>query len=217
MAASDYNGKEKSSLNNIKELFQYLHGGGAQALRKALGLGDTLGVLPEANGGTNRTDFDAYVKSLIDAAKTELQGSIDELNTKINNDVMKKFEWKLGSVSGTYSSSYGLITIKAPSGTTLNDYNEVAFIGTGGLSGVQSDDPYVAPTVVPLQFIKKHMQSGATDTERMKIPVNSDGSSSSQALLNDVYVGSVSTSSFVLRAYGFSNNYKRGITYAYFR
>lgn len=27
MAASDYNGKEKSSLNNIKELFQYLHGG----------------------------------------------------------------------------------------------------------------------------------------------------------------------------------------------
>ena len=28
MAASDYNGKEKSSLNNIKELFKYLHGGG---------------------------------------------------------------------------------------------------------------------------------------------------------------------------------------------
>lgn len=28
MASSDYNGKEKSSLNNIKELFQYLHGGG---------------------------------------------------------------------------------------------------------------------------------------------------------------------------------------------
>ena len=27
MASSDYNGKEKSSLNNIKEFFQYLHGG----------------------------------------------------------------------------------------------------------------------------------------------------------------------------------------------
>lgn len=27
MALSGYNGKEKSSLNNIKELFQYLHGG----------------------------------------------------------------------------------------------------------------------------------------------------------------------------------------------
>lgn len=217
MAASDYNGKEKSSLNNIKEFFQYLHGGGAQALRKALGLGDTLGVLPEANGGTNRTDFDEYVKSLIDAAKTELQGSIDDLNTKINNDVMKKFEWKLGSVSGTYSASYGIITITAPSGTTLDDYNEVAFIGTGALSGSQEDDPYVAPTVVPLQFIKKQMQSGATDTERMFIPVNTQDADSGPANLNIVYVSSVSANNFKLRAYGFSRNYIRGITYAYFR
>lgn len=48
MAASDYNGKEKSSLNNIKELFQYLHGGGAQALRKAMGLGGHVGCSPRA-------------------------------------------------------------------------------------------------------------------------------------------------------------------------
>ena len=32
MAASDYNGKEKPSLNNIKELFKYLHGGGVLKL-----------------------------------------------------------------------------------------------------------------------------------------------------------------------------------------
>ena len=31
MAASDYNGKEKPSLNNIKELFKYLHGGGCSS------------------------------------------------------------------------------------------------------------------------------------------------------------------------------------------
>ena len=130
---------------------------------------------------------------------------------------MKKFEWKLGSVSGTYSGSYGVITITAPSGTTLDDYNEVAFIGTGGLSGTNADSPYVAPTVVPLQFIKKQMQSGATDTERMMIPVNSRGQRNDPAYLNDVFVSSVSTSSFVLRAYGFERNYNRGITYAYFR
>ena len=52
---ANYFGKEKVSMSNIKELFKYLHGGGAQALRKALGLGDTLGVLPIANGGTGGT------------------------------------------------------------------------------------------------------------------------------------------------------------------
>ena len=40
------------------------HRGGAQALRKALGLGDTLGALPIANGGTGATNKDGAWKNI---------------------------------------------------------------------------------------------------------------------------------------------------------
>lgn len=52
MAVTDYNGKEKTSLSNTREFWKYILGGGAQAIRKAMGLGDTLGPLPVENGGT---------------------------------------------------------------------------------------------------------------------------------------------------------------------
>lgn len=55
MAATDYNGKEKTSLSNTREFWKYILGGGAQAIRKAMGLGDTLGPLPVENGGTGNT------------------------------------------------------------------------------------------------------------------------------------------------------------------
>lgn len=56
MAVTDYNGKEKASLKNIKALWQYITGGGAQAIRKAMGLGDTLGPLQPECGGTGKND-----------------------------------------------------------------------------------------------------------------------------------------------------------------
>lgn len=64
MPIEDYSGKEKTSLLNIRELWQYLTGGGAQALRKAMGLGDTLGALPIANGGTGATNKDGAWKNI---------------------------------------------------------------------------------------------------------------------------------------------------------
>ena len=56
MAVTDYNGKEKVSLSNAKELWQYIIGGGAQVIRKAMGLGDTLGPLQPECGGTGKAD-----------------------------------------------------------------------------------------------------------------------------------------------------------------
>ena len=50
MAASDYNGKEKASLNNIKEMIE--NGASLQQIRGAMGLGYSLDVLAAANGGT---------------------------------------------------------------------------------------------------------------------------------------------------------------------
>lgn len=53
---ASYTGKEKASLNNIKALWKHITGGGAQSIRKAMGLGDTLGALPIENGGTGATN-----------------------------------------------------------------------------------------------------------------------------------------------------------------
>lgn len=168
-------------------------------------------------------DFDTYVKSFVAQAKQEIQAKIDNLDTKVNNDVVSKFKWQQGTISGTYSSRYGLITFRAPSGTTLDDFNEVAMLGTGSLNGGQSDFPYALPIVIPMNFIKKSMQSGATDTERLYIPINtlnSDVADNNPEYNNHTvyaYVENVTSTSFMLRIYGFSSNYNNGIKYVYFR
>lgn len=53
-------GTEKSSLNNIKALWGYITGAGAQAIRKAMGLGDTLGPLQPECGGTGLSMHGSY-------------------------------------------------------------------------------------------------------------------------------------------------------------
>lgn len=53
MAVSDYNGKEKASLNNIKEMIE--NGASLQQIRGAMGLGYSLDALAAANGGTGVT------------------------------------------------------------------------------------------------------------------------------------------------------------------
>lgn len=50
-------GNELSTSSNVRALWQNLWGGGTlRALRKAMGLGDTLGALPPENGGTGMTN-----------------------------------------------------------------------------------------------------------------------------------------------------------------
>lgn len=50
-------GSEQTTSGNVKALWAHLWGGGTlRALRKAMGLGDTLGALPPENGGTGSTN-----------------------------------------------------------------------------------------------------------------------------------------------------------------
>lgn len=58
-------GNEPVSANNVRALWNHLWGGGTlKSLRKALGLGDTLGVLPPECGGTGKTSFAEAVNAL---------------------------------------------------------------------------------------------------------------------------------------------------------
>lgn len=145
MPIEDYNGKEKTSLLNIRELWQYLTGGGAQALRKAMGLGDTLGVLPEPNGGTGITNFDAYVKGLVNAAKSELQQQISEISDNLGSVLV----WTEGAVSVSTNNYYSRYSMRPKTGT-IKDYHEVLF---GGYSAsAYRSTPGVIPTVLPISI-----------------------------------------------------------------
>ena len=55
MAASDYTGKEKTSLNNIKEMIA--NATSLEEIRANLGLGRSLGVLAVENGGTGYSEI----------------------------------------------------------------------------------------------------------------------------------------------------------------
>ena len=66
MAASDYTGREKASLLNGRALWQHITGGGAQAIRAAMGLGDTLGPLQPECGGTGSTTGAADKADVLD-------------------------------------------------------------------------------------------------------------------------------------------------------
>jgi len=120
--------------------------GGAQALRKAMGLGDTLGVLPELNGGTGITNFDAYVKGLVNTAKSELQQQISEISDNLGSVLV----WTEGTVSTSFSNYYSTYSMKPKTGT-LSDFHEVLF---GGYSTNTNYKEYsrLIPTVLPIQI-----------------------------------------------------------------
>lgn len=65
MAASDYNGKEKASLNNIKEMVA--NATSLEELRGNMGLGRELSTLQAANGGTGVTDLQGVADAIVDA------------------------------------------------------------------------------------------------------------------------------------------------------
>ena len=57
-------GNEPVSAKNVKALWNHLWGGTLKSLRKAMGLGDTLGVLPVECGGTGKTSSVETINSL---------------------------------------------------------------------------------------------------------------------------------------------------------
>lgn len=63
MAASDYTGKEKTSLNNIKEMVA--NATSLEEIRGNMGLGRSLGVLAVANGGTGQSSESGVYKEFV--------------------------------------------------------------------------------------------------------------------------------------------------------
>ena len=63
MAASDYTGKEKTSLDNIKEMVA--NATSLEEIRKNMGLGKSLGVLAIENGGTGQNSESGVYKEFV--------------------------------------------------------------------------------------------------------------------------------------------------------
>ena len=76
MAASDYTGKEKTSLANIKEMVA--NATSLEEIRGNMGLGYTLGILQAANGGTGVSNL----QDVADAIVTAIGNIKSEINTK---------------------------------------------------------------------------------------------------------------------------------------
>lgn len=69
-------GNEPVNASNVRALWDYLWGGGTlKSLRKALGLGDTLGVLPPECGGTGVTYADGNMYAYFDTIPTLYAGT----------------------------------------------------------------------------------------------------------------------------------------------
>ena len=138
MAAGDYTGREKVSLLNGRALWQHITGGGAQAIRAAMGLGDTLGPLQPECGGTGSVmheNLEDYVSNKIlvaissslsiptanSAGSLTSVGEVSPVNTdsKFYNSY---FEWDRSygevvfKVPGTYRFNFGLAEMRWYSG-----------------------------------------------------------------------------------------------------
>ena len=182
--------------------------GGAQELRKAMGLGDTLGVLPELNGGTGITNFDAYVKGLVNAAKSELQQQISDISSNLGSVLV----WTEGTVSASSSSYYSTYSMKPKTGT-IKDYHEVLF--GGYCASVYLSTPGVIPTVLPISIF-------SSDKNPIKLFAAGRPNDSSLAENGNAIeeYGSATlfvsgTSSVNVRFYDFA--IKTSINYCYFR
>lgn len=173
-----------------------------------MGLGDTLGVLPELNGGTGITNFDAYVKGLVNAAKSELQQQISDISSNLGSVLV----WTEGTVSASSSSYYSTYSMKPKTGT-IKDYHEVLF--GGYCASVYLSTPGVIPTVLPISIF-------SSDKNPIKLFAAGRPNDSSLAENGNAIeeYGSATlfvsgTSSVNVRFYDFA--IKTSINYCYFR
>lgn len=173
-----------------------------------MGLGDTLGVLPELNGGTGITNFDAYVKGLVNGAKSELQQQISEISDNLGSVLV----WTEGTVSATSIGYHSTYSMKPKTGK-ISDYHEVLF---GGYSTSDyMSTPEVIPTVLPISIF-------ISDKNPIKLFAGGRSSSSSDAENGNAIEEygratlSVSGNSSVnVKLYDFAK--KSSINYCYFR
>lgn len=75
MAVEDYTGKEKVSLNNIKNMIE--NGASLQQIRGAMGLGYSLSTLAAANGGTGVNNLQDVANVIVEAMKNMKMSQYD--------------------------------------------------------------------------------------------------------------------------------------------
>ena len=172
-----------------------------------MGLGDTLGVLPELNGGTGITNFDAYVKGLVNAAKSELQQQISEISSSLGSVLV----WAEGTVSASSSGNFSTYSMKPKTGN-LNDYHEVLF---GGYSNNvnYTNYPRLIPTVLPISIFS----SGKTPIKLFAGGDRHSGTHNANIIdeYGEAYLFASGTSSVSVRIN--DNRYETSINYCYFR
>lgn len=107
MAASDYTGKEKASLNNIKEMIE--NGASLQQIRGAMGLGYSLDVLAAANGGTGVNNLQDVADTISDAIAdgalsivNALLADYFPLSTKYGKPSAETYTYKTKKIGSSY-------------------------------------------------------------------------------------------------------------------
>lgn len=75
MAVEDYTGKEKVSLNNIKNMIE--NGASLQQIRGAMGLGYSLSTLAAANGGTGVNNLQDVANVIVETMKNMKMSQYD--------------------------------------------------------------------------------------------------------------------------------------------
>lgn len=101
MAASDYTGKEKASLNNIKEMIA--NATSLEEIRANMGLGRELSTLQAANGGTGVNNLQDVADAIVDA--------VGQINfSQYASDTAGTAYW-----SGAYDTGSGNTTLSSSS------------------------------------------------------------------------------------------------------
>ena len=207
MAASDYTGREKTSLNNIKEMIA--NATSLEEIRGNMGLGRELSILQAANGGTGVNNLQDVADAIVDA-----MGQINF--SQYASDAMGTAYWsgtyETGSGNTTLSSS-GVVGMKSGSNritiTKAGLYEVFARARTSASSLFKYSLSSISlnlsggSTVVPIASCAENYGNGGVTRDeyefngKLYLPANSYLSCVYQVYPNSVTLASASVTGFV--------------------
>lgn len=123
MAASDYTGKEKASLANIKEMIE--NGASLQQIRGAMGLGYSLDVLAAANGGTGVNNLQDVADVIVDAISGAGSGNSFSMQKSLYNIMVNMLDGKFDNPKLVVTFSGGMPLV--PAGTKVGEFEADSF------------------------------------------------------------------------------------------
>lgn len=144
MAASDYTGKEKTSLANIKEMIA--NATSLEEIRGNMGLGYTLGVLQAANGGTG-------VSNLQDVADT-IANAIEAGASSIVNAILSDYFPLSDSFANNSAQTYRFTTRKIGTSYYATTYS----------NGKLIESVHTGVGLVDTEFVDASVSEGTTPT-----------------------------------------------------